>query len=54
MVFYFMGLTKKLLISICNSEEPFFEQMAIDFSKFQIGVSLHAFAESYIDLASLR
>ena len=39
--------------SVRNSENPFYKQMAADFSKFQISVSLYAFANSYIDLASL-
>eukprot|EP00250_Pteridium_aquilinum_P016949 c23383_g1_i2 orf=480-4016(-) len=36
-----------------NPEDPFYKQMAADFSKFQIGVNLYIFGDSYIDLASL-
>ena len=49
--FSFHGSDKEA--SVRNSENPFYKQMAADFSKFQISVSLYAFANSYIDLASL-
>lgn len=39
--------------SLRSSEDPFYKQMAADFSKFQICVNLYAFGDSYIDLASL-
>ncbi|KAG6540868.1 hypothetical protein Mapa_017742 [Marchantia paleacea] len=35
------------------TEEQFYKQMAADFSKYQIGVNIYAFADKYTDLASL-
>ena len=35
------------------TEEQFYKHMAADFSKYQIGVNIYAFAERYTDLASL-
>ncbi|XP_030547212.2 protein transport protein Sec24-like At3g07100 isoform X1 [Rhodamnia argentea] len=34
-------------------EDPFYKQMAADFSKYQIGVNIYAFNEKYGDIASL-
>ncbi|XP_062081766.1 protein transport protein SEC24 A [Humulus lupulus] len=34
-------------------EDPFYKQMAAEFTKFQIGVNLYAFSEKYTDIASL-
>ncbi|KAH7279438.1 hypothetical protein KP509_37G019900 [Ceratopteris richardii] len=39
--------------SLRNPEDPFYKQMAADFSKMQISVNLYAFGDSYVDLASL-
>ncbi|KAJ8754890.1 hypothetical protein K2173_015402 [Erythroxylum novogranatense] len=34
-------------------EDPFYKQMAADFTKYQIGVNVYAFSDKYIDIASL-
>ncbi|CAI0437424.1 unnamed protein product [Linum tenue] len=34
-------------------EDPFYKQMAADFTKFQIGVNVYAFSDKYSDLASI-
>ncbi|CAI9117147.1 OLC1v1018490C1 [Oldenlandia corymbosa var. corymbosa] len=34
-------------------EDPFYKQMAADFSKFQIAVNVYAFSDKYADIASL-
>ena len=34
-------------------EDPFYKQMAADFSKFQIAVNVYAFSDKYADVASL-
>ncbi|KAL9670796.1 hypothetical protein QQ045_008354 [Rhodiola kirilowii] len=34
-------------------EDPFYKQMAADFTKYQIAVDVFAFSEKYIDIASL-
>ncbi|KAF4402787.1 hypothetical protein G4B88_010239 [Cannabis sativa] len=34
-------------------EDPFYKQMAAEFTKFQIGVNLYAFSDKYTDIASL-
>ncbi|GMN44650.1 hypothetical protein TIFTF001_013847 [Ficus carica] len=34
-------------------EDPFYKQMAADFTKFQIGVNIYAFSDKYTDIASL-
>ncbi|KAL8130239.1 hypothetical protein V2J09_019394 [Rumex salicifolius] len=35
------------------AEDPFYKQMAADFSKVQIGVNVYAFSDKYTDIASL-
>eukprot|EP00249_Psilotum_nudum_P020257 c27624_g1_i1 orf=387-3641(-) len=39
--------------SVRVAEDPFYKQMAADFSKYQIGVNIYAFSEKYMDLASI-
>ncbi|KAI5065089.1 hypothetical protein GOP47_0019784 [Adiantum capillus-veneris] len=39
--------------SLRNPDDPFYKQMAADFSKVQISVNLYAFGDGYMDLASL-
>jgi protein transport protein SEC24 len=39
--------------SIRVTEEQFYKQMVADFSKYQIGVNVYAFADKYTDIASL-
>ncbi|CAM6099065.1 unnamed protein product [Calypogeia fissa] len=39
--------------SIRVTDEQFYKQMAADFSKYQIGVNIYAFADKYTDIASL-
>ncbi|XP_037494590.1 protein transport protein Sec24-like At3g07100 isoform X2 [Jatropha curcas] len=34
-------------------EDPFYKQMAADFTKYQIGVNVYAFSDKYIDIASI-
>ena len=34
-------------------EDPFYKQMAADFTKYQIGVNIYAFSDKYTDIASL-
>lgn len=34
-------------------EDPFYKQMAADFTKYQISVNLYAFSDKYTDIASL-
>ncbi|PQQ10286.1 protein transport protein Sec24-like [Prunus yedoensis var. nudiflora] len=34
-------------------EDPFYKQMAAEFTKFQIGVDVYAFSDKYTDIASL-
>ncbi|KAG6426907.1 hypothetical protein SASPL_111146 [Salvia splendens] len=34
-------------------EDPFYKQMAADFTKFQISVNIYAFSDKYTDIASL-
>lgn len=34
-------------------EDPFYKQMAAEFTKFQIGVNVYAFSDKYTDIASL-
>ncbi|CAL1353993.1 unnamed protein product [Linum trigynum] len=34
-------------------EDPFYKQMAADFTKYQIGVNVYAFSDKYSDLASI-
>ncbi|XP_027175353.1 protein transport protein Sec24-like At3g07100 [Coffea eugenioides] len=34
-------------------EDPFYKQMAADFSKFQIAVNIYAFSDKYTDIATL-
>ncbi|KAF2303765.1 hypothetical protein GH714_023343 [Hevea brasiliensis] len=34
-------------------EDPFYKQMAADFTKYQIGVNVYAFSDKYTDLASI-
>lgn len=34
-------------------EDPFYKQMAADFTKYQIGVNVYAFSDRYTDIASL-
>uniref|UniRef100_A0A2P2ISP6 Protein transport protein Sec24-like At3g07100 n=1 Tax=Rhizophora mucronata TaxID=61149 RepID=A0A2P2ISP6_RHIMU len=34
-------------------EDPFYKQMAADFTKYQIGVNVYAFSDKYTDIASL-
>ncbi|XP_024021951.1 protein transport protein Sec24-like At3g07100 [Morus notabilis] len=34
-------------------EDPFYKQMAAEFTKFQIGVNIYAFSDKYTDIASL-
>jgi len=34
-------------------ENPFYEQMAAEFSKYQISVNVYAFSDKYTDIASL-
>ncbi|CAJ1977875.1 unnamed protein product [Sphenostylis stenocarpa] len=34
-------------------EDPFYKQMAAEFSKYQISVNVYAFSDKYIDIASL-
>ncbi|GMH08942.1 hypothetical protein Nepgr_010782 [Nepenthes gracilis] len=35
------------------AEDPFYKQMAADFTKYQISVNVYAFSDKYIDIASL-
>ncbi|CAK9183025.1 unnamed protein product [Ilex paraguariensis] len=35
------------------SEDPFYKQMAADFTKYQIAVNVYAFSDKYTDIASL-
>ncbi|KAL9231495.1 hypothetical protein vseg_006720 [Gypsophila vaccaria] len=39
--------------SLRIAEDPFYKQMAADFTKYQIGVNVYAFSEKYTDVASL-
>lgn len=39
--------------SLRAPEDPFYKQMAADFTKFQIAVNLYAFSDKYTDIASL-
>ncbi|XP_074276585.1 protein transport protein SEC24 A-like isoform X1 [Silene latifolia] len=39
--------------SLRVAEDPFYKQMAADFSKYQIGVNVYAFSDKYTDIASL-
>ncbi|XP_050216499.1 protein transport protein SEC24 A [Mercurialis annua] len=34
-------------------EDPFYKQMAADFTKYQIGVNIYAFSDKYTDIASI-
>ncbi|TQE08191.1 hypothetical protein C1H46_006158 [Malus baccata] len=34
-------------------EDPFYKQMAAEFTKFQIGVDMHAFSDKYTYIASI-
>lgn len=34
-------------------EDPFYKQMAADFTKYQIAVNVYAFSDKYTDIASL-
>lgn len=34
-------------------DDPFYKQMAAEFTKFQIGVDIYAFNDRYCDIASL-
>lgn len=34
-------------------EDPFYKQMAAEFSKYQISVNVYAFSDKYTDIASL-
>lgn len=34
-------------------EDPFYKQMAADFTKFQVAVNIYAFSDKYTDIASL-
>lgn len=34
-------------------EDPFYKQMAADFTKFQVAVNVYAFSDKYTDIASL-
>lgn len=34
-------------------EDPFYKQMAADFSKFQIAVNIYVFSDKYTDIATL-
>lgn len=45
------GTDKEFTLRV--TEEQFYKQMAADFSKYQIGVNIYAFADKYTDLASL-
>jgi len=39
--------------SLRVAEDPFYKQMAADFTKYQIGVNVYAFSDKYTDIASL-
>ncbi|KAK9683569.1 hypothetical protein RND81_10G150400 [Saponaria officinalis] len=39
--------------SLRVAEDPFYKQMAADFTKYQIGVNVYAFSDKYTDVASL-
>ncbi|KAF5727595.1 protein transport protein Sec-like [Tripterygium wilfordii] len=45
------GTDKEHMLRI--PEDPFYKQMAADFTKFQIGVNIYAFSDKYTDIASL-
>ncbi|KAL1559663.1 Protein transport protein Sec24A [Salvia divinorum] len=45
------GTDKEHLLRV--PEDPFYKQMAADFTKFQIAVNVYAFSEKYTDIASL-
>lgn len=34
-------------------EDPFYKQMAADFTKYQVAVNVYAFSDKYTDIASL-
>lgn len=34
-------------------EDPFYKQMAADFTKYQIAVNVYAFSDKYTDIASI-
>lgn len=36
-----------------TAEDPFYKQMAADFTKYQIAVDVFAFSDKYTDIASL-
>ncbi|CAO2825832.1 unnamed protein product [Amaranthus hypochondriacus] len=39
--------------SLRVAEDPFYKQMAADFTKYQIGINVYAFSDKYTDIASL-
>lgn len=39
--------------SLRVTEDPFYKQMAAEFSRYQICVNIYAFADKYADVASL-
>ncbi|KAG7024040.1 Protein transport protein Sec24-like protein, partial [Cucurbita argyrosperma subsp. argyrosperma] len=45
------GTDKEHLLRL--PEDPFYKQMAAEFTKFQIGVNVYAFSDKYTDIASL-
>lgn len=34
-------------------EDPFYKQMAADFTKYQIAINVYAFSDKYMDIASI-
>lgn len=45
------GTDKEHLLRV--PEDPFYKQMAADFTKYQIAVNAYAFSDKYTDIASL-
>lgn len=45
------GTDKEHMLRI--PEDPFYKQMAADFSKYQIAVNIYAFSDKYTDIATL-